>query len=160
MADKSPMRVSVVDKGLGAMFARVSVAHTDAGVEVGVIEAEDPETALIAKVHEHGSEKRKIPQRSFLRSTVARNRERYVQLAKRAYSKFLDGNWSLVQALNAVGHEIKADIRRTIIKGIPPDLKKATISSKRRRGLPRPRTALYATGKLYEAIKTRLAGVR
>ena len=31
-----------------------------------------------------------------------------------------------------------------------------TLRGKQRQGLPRPKTALYATGKLYESIKERV----
>ncbi len=154
---KSAMKVSIVDKGLDRLLARVS-AKDDAAVEVGVLDAADAETVLIAQVHELGLGN--APQRSFLRATVTKNRQRYAELSKRAYAKFVDGDWSLVQALTAVGEEIRSDIQKTIIKGIPPRLQTETVKSKRRRGLPRPGTALYATGKLYEAIKARLVGVR
>lgn len=151
------MKISIVDKGFGALLTKIE-KNNDVRSEIGVIDAEDPETAMIARVHELGLGNN--PQRSFMRATVAKNRQRYALLVKRAFAKFMDGDWTMFQAMRAVGEEIRSDIQQAIIKGVPPALKAATIASKRRRGLPRPRTALYASGKLYEAIKLRIKGVR
>lgn len=152
---KGGIKVSIVDKGLDSVLGRLSI-KADLGIEIGVLEAEDPETAKIARIHELGLGN--MPQRSFLRSTMEKNRRRYADLVARAMGKFTDGTWSLSQALTAVGAEIRSDVQKTIMKGIPPPLQDETVKRKRRKGLPRPRTALYATGKLFEAIKMRLKG--
>jgi hypothetical protein len=55
-----------------------------------------------------------------------------------------------------VGVEIKSDIQRAIMKGLPPPLKEETVASKKRRGLPRAKIALYATGKFFESIRMRI----
>ncbi len=155
---RSAMKVSIVDKGLGAVLARlISAASQDAGVEAGSIGG-GKETATIARVHELGLGNN--PQRSYLRATVARHRVRYAELSRRAFGKYMDGDWTLAQALTALGVELQSDIKKAIIKSIAPALKLQTITRKRRLGMPRPRTALYATGKFYESIKFRLKGVR
>ncbi len=148
------MKMQVVDKGLGGLFARVRGIDPSVAGEVGVIDPADPETSLIAKVHELGLGNN--PQRSFLRATMELNKARYTKLASKAYANFLDGKWSVEQAMKAVNVEIVADIQKRIMKGIKPALEKATVASKKRRGLTRAKTALYATGKLFASIKERV----
>ncbi len=150
------MSLTVKDKGFDGLFARVKGINTTVAGEVGVIEPEDPETTYIARVHELGLGNN--PQRSFLRKTMDLYRDRYRKLATQAYGNFLDGKWTITQAMKAVNVEIVADIQKRLLRGIPPKLESATVRSKERRGLPRPKTALYATGKLFNAIKERVVG--
>jgi hypothetical protein len=146
--------VNIVDRGLTKLLKRVKDMPDDAHASVGVIAPSDPETALIARVHELGLGT--APQRSFLRRTIVAGKQRYAALAKRDFTAAPEGKITFERALSLVGIEIKADVQATIIRGVPPALKPATVKRKRRLGLPRPKTALYATGKLYEAIKMRI----
>lgn len=93
------------------------------------------------------------PKRSFLRATAEKFKSKYARLAGMGYGNFLDGRWNIQQAMTAVGIEAVADIQAAIIKGIDPKLVKSTVMAKQRKGLPRPKTALYATGKLFNAIR-------
>lgn len=145
--------IQVVDAGLAALFIRVDKAAAILPSEIGVIGG-DAETGYIARVHEEG--RGNNPQRSFLRATMAAGRKRYAALSKRAYGKFLDGSWSLQQAMMAVAVEVKSDIQARILRGIAPALQAETVDSKRRAGMPKPRTALFATGKLFNSIRVRL----
>lgn len=147
--------ITVVDRGLAKILARCKNFPAQAEARVGVIAAADPETALIARVHEYGLGT--APQRSFLRRTVERGKRRYAALSKRVFGEALEGLIDFERAISIVGIEIKADIQSAILKGIAPALKPATVARKRRLGMPRPKTALYATGKLFESIKMRIA---
>lgn len=152
----APVSVRIVERGLKVLLDRAKNIDGTRGAEIGVINASDPETAMIARVHELGLGT--APQRSFLRATVERNRARYVELSKRVYAKVLDGVWTIEQGLAVVGQEVLADVQKAILKRIPPPLQDATVASKKSRGLPRPKTPLFATGKLYNSIRLRIRG--
>jgi hypothetical protein len=149
------VEIKTDDKGLNGVFARVLKSpRSKFGAEVGVFD--DPESAEIAAIHELG--RGNVPARSFMRATLERNRRKYAALSKRLFGRWLDGDMTVMQASAAIGETIRDDMQRAILKGVPPPLKEATVSAKRRRGLPRPSTALYATGRLFNAIKVRLLG--
>lgn len=144
--------------GLDGLIARLTAPKNDilGRLEVGVISAEDDETAFIARVHEFGTDT--IPQRSFLRSTLAANRTKYIGLSKTAMQHYTDGDWTMKKSLTSVGIEIQADIKKTIMKNVPPPLAEETVKAKMRQGLSRARIALYASGKLYNSIHYRIIG--
>lgn len=144
--------VKIVDNGLQAFFARVT-GSPDVSGEVGVLDG-DAETVKIARIHELGLGN--MPQRSFLRRTMELFKDRYAALGAKAYGMFLDGKWTIEQAMNAVNAEVESDVKKTILRGIPPKLKPATIKAKQKKGMPRPKTALYATGRLFSSIKHRV----
>lgn len=152
---KSGISVTIKDKGMDDLMARVRSIAAESAAEIGIIEAEDPETAMIARAHELGLGN--VPQRSFLRRTIEAGRRRYPNMCKQAFARVLDGSWSMDQALRAVGEEIASDVKVTIMKGVEPVLQGRTVRRKTKLGLPRPKTPLYATGKMYEAIKMRIA---
>ena len=147
------IEIKVVDKGLDALFIRINRAAAILPSEIGVIGG-DSETGFIARVHELGLGN--APARSFLRATIDAGRKKYTRLSKTAYRKFLDGEWTIQRAMMAVAVEIKADIQARIVRGIPPELAEATVRAKRRAGMPKPRTPLFATGKLFNSIRVRL----
>lgn len=147
------IQIRVVDKGLDALFIRINRAAAILPSEIGVI-GSDSETGFIARVHELGLGN--APARSFLRSTMETGRRRYTAMTKIAYGKFLDGAWSIQQAMMAVATEIKSDIQARILRGIAPALRAQTVKAKRRAGMPKPKTALFATGKLFNSIRVRL----
>lgn len=148
---KRAMEVRIEDRGLSVLFIRVKGAPDEIQSRVGV--HGDSELALIASVHEMGSLDGHTPKRSYLRRTAELFRTKYEKIAQKAYANFLDGEWTLEQAMTAVGVEAVSDVKRSILKGIPPKLQPATVRSKQRRGLPRPKTPLYGAGKLFEAIR-------
>lgn len=158
---KPQVQVSVKEGpngGLEGLIARMTAPRNDilGQLEVGVISAEDEETAFIARVHEFGTDT--IPQRSFLRSTLATNRAKYIALSRTALGKYTDGDWTMKKGITSVGIEMQADVKRTIMKNVPPPLADETVKAKMRKGLSRARIALYASGKLYNAIQYRIVG--
>ncbi len=161
MARSTPqvqMTVKDLNGGVDGLIERMTAPRDDilGKLEVGVISEGDEETAFIARVHEFGTDT--IPQRSFLRSTLAANRTRYIALSKTAMQKYVDGDWTMKKSIASVGIEIQADIKRTIMKGVAPALAEETVKAKMRKGLSRARTALYASGKLYNSIRYRIIG--
>lgn len=121
--------------------------------DIGIIDTDDPEIAKRARAHEFGNER--VPERSFLRSTVKKNGEKYAQLAAKISKKIVDGE-SAERAMQYLGDVIAADVKETLIRGVSPPLKDATVKQKKRAGYARPATPVYATGETYEAIGRRV----
>lgn len=102
----------------------------------------------VATIHEYGSKSRGIPERSFIRSTTDENRVKYKNLIKELGNKVIDPRSGMTaeKALAIVGETVTADIKEKIRKGIPPKLKRATITAKG------SSTPLIDTGQLIGAI--------
>lgn len=154
-------KVTFSDKGLKALLEKVRASGKHA-LEVGVFDG-GPELALIASVHEFGAPEANIPQRSYLRSTMLEGQKRYGSLLKSLLKSWQEGELTLEAALYRLSVTIVGDVQKRILRGELPDregtihpLKPATVASKQRRGLARPGIALYATGRLYNAIKARV----
>jgi len=142
-------------------------------VEIGIIgsDAEDDHGELtnaeLGTIHEFGSSDGRIPQRSFLRSTVEENRDKYKQMMADAASAFGTGKLrgaggrfvsggadGLTAALNKVGLQAVADVQRKIADGIEPPLAESTIA---RKGSSKP---LIDTGQLRRSITHRVVGLK
>lgn len=153
----APPTVKVVDKEWRRIMRTVTTMGRQV-VKVGIVgsaaqnEVEPGITlARIAGVHEFGAAIRQrwgvlyIPERSFIRSTVAKNNN-YASLIARVVGLVVDGKRTEEQALNIIGARASADMKRTITAGIPPPNAPATIE---RKGSSKP---LIDTGRLLNAI--------
>jgi hypothetical protein len=87
--------------------------------------------AMIAGVHEYGSEKHNIPERSFMRTAVDENVDKLNELKRRLFGKLLDGAVSGEQALGLLGEFLVGRIRRKITEITSPPLAPATVARKR-----------------------------
>jgi hypothetical protein len=111
--------------------------------------------ARMAGVHEYGmvinteNATIHIPQRSFIRSTVAQNAD-YKHLVSGLFIKVLQGAFtgdqSLKMALSILGAKVKGDIQQAIAKGIKPKNAASTIKAKG------SSTPLIDTGRLRGSI--------
>ena len=119
--------VTVVDRGLKAIFRR-SKRFDGASVTVGIqgteanaeVETEGEGTfnmASLAAVHEFGSQDGRIPQRSFIRGTIDREKALIFKLLKTAAKRGLV-NGSLEKNLGVVGEKVVAEMVRTIDQSI------------------------------------------
>lgn len=102
-------------------------------VRVGVLQpkpTEDGEStiAVVAAAHEHGT--RTIPQRSFIGSTIDRERENLARLQGRAIEGVVAGDLTPEQAGGLVGAKAASLIRDTIRSSVPPPLAEATVEAK------------------------------
>lgn len=116
----------------------------EAGVRVGV--QGDDEVAVIAAVHEFGSDDGTIPERSYLRSTFDEQRDALLAALEESVGQAIDGKVDLEKGLEKLGETLVEDIRRKIQQGIAPDLDEDTIEAKGND------TPLIDTGRLLEAI--------
>lgn len=115
----------------------------------GGVPSDDPRFTLVdvATVNEFGSRDGRIPERSFLRSTIDRNRTAYlVKLGAAGLRALVGGRAGLVAALHRLGLEVATDVRRTIITLRTPPNAASTV---RRKGSDNP---LVDTGRLAQSV--------
>jgi len=155
--------VIVVDKGWSKIQRKIKAVGN---VYVGLLGAKAAKiypdghgytTAEVGAVHEYGSEERNIPQRSFLRATVLKFKNKYAKLlAQTAAEKVFQGKPDM--AMLKVGLIVAGDVRQRIADGIPPALAEKTIAARKRRFGKASSTPLIATGQLRSSIDAEVRG--
>ena len=110
------------------------------------------ELAFIASINEFGSSDGHVPERSFLRSTIDENRNKYLRLMTTATKQVMRGVSAKV-AYSSVARKVVRDVVRKIKNRIPPANAAATIK-KKKSDVP-----LVDTGELYASISYRLKGL-
>lgn len=130
--------------GFAAMKAR---PHARVGVmQDGEAASGELTMAALAVIHEFGAPSAGIPERSFLRSTLAENRAEYVKMAGRLVRGIMLGKFDTEKALNMLGARVANDVKAKIKGGIPPENADSTIA---RKGSSKP---LIDTGRLLGSI--------
>lgn len=125
------------------------------GMSVGFFADKTPgEVIARAYFHEFGTVN--VPERSFLRSTMTRNKKRYAQMVTQLARRVAEKKMTAADALNWLGTEVASDVQSTIQRNIRPRLQRATVDSKKRKGYARPNIALYATGEMFDALAYKL----
>jgi len=127
-------------KRLGSPFVLVGIREEAGSV---VPEGTDVTVAEYATANEFGLG---VPERSFLRSTVDRNEERYADLMADAVGKVLDGAQGVDQAFGKVGAIAVRDVVNTIRDFTDPPNAPSTIKLK---GSSSP---LQDTGRMRQSI--------
>lgn len=102
--------------------------------------------ADIAFIHEMGDPARDLPERSFLRSTMAEKRQAYQELAAKVMRKVMAGDMTVEQGLELIGMAAASDVQETIEQGEFAPLAPETI---RRKGSSKP---LIDKGQLRQSI--------
>ena len=119
-------------------------------------EADGPTNADLAAIHEYGTRDKRVPERSFMRSTFDAGLAKYKQKLDAAAGIALDkakmGEMNVLEGeLLMLGEvEYRADIIKRVRGYIPPQLEKSTLArSKRARD---PSLTLWDTGVLINSI--------
>jgi hypothetical protein len=160
MAKKGP-RLRVRDRDRGWRKLRREIFGLSKHVTVGVHgedEARDDGqigNVELMTVHEFGSERAGIPERSVIRSTLDRNVQKYRKLAHALGQQVYATRITTRAALEILGAKVVADMRATIdrSKGNWPALKAATITA-REHGGTRP---LLDRAEMKRSIKHRVS---
>lgn len=137
--------------GLGGKRVKVGVLASKGG---NARHDDDPITIIeLAAIHEFGSPAAGIPERSFIRSTIAKHRAELAAMSQKLAKALLAGKLEPDAVLKILGEWAVAKVRAEITTGdgIPPPLKPATIA---RKGSSRP---LVDTGRLLGAIAYEIA---
>lgn len=133
------------DKEWAALKARLKPLTKDPRAKVGVVGAGAsrkqgkltmPE---LAAVHEFGSPKNRIPERSFIRSTLDSKQSEYAQLLRPLLGQLLDGLLNVKKLLGIWGAKAASDVKGRLLRGapIPPPLSKTTLAERKKKALAR-----------------------
>lgn len=129
------MAVAVIDKDTGWKRLMELVRGPSPSVTVGIqgedagkVTDENGEITMVVLggVHEFGREDGTIPSRSFIRSTVDANAEKYRALRKRLAGLVIAGKLDPKRALALLGEKVKSDIQGAMEAGLKPDLAEST----------------------------------
>lgn len=163
-------KVTVKDNGWDALMKSLSKMSGGRFVRVGILGTEkpregDPYTNIqIGSVHEFGSTDGKIPERSFLRSTLDDNRNKYYDLISSSFKKVLKHqkkgrliDWD--KFFGKMGEVIVVDVKKKIRTGIKPDLAPATRRARTKGpgGASGKMTPLIDTGQLLGSIRYKVS---
>lgn len=131
------------NRGFRRLKRNLNVALTRSAFEVGVANADrvHPSGGAtigdVAIFQEFGTDT--IPERSFMRSTLAANRGRYIRGIFGSVKKVIET--SRLSEMRKLAERVASDIRRTIEAGVPPPLADGS-----------GRTPLIDTGTLRDSI--------
>jgi len=141
------------DSGYKDFMANVQKMVNEPHVKVGILGTSGRESVEggftvvdIASVNEFGSESRKIPERSFIRSTIDTRRNRIWGYAYKMMGLYIEGKITIDQALGRIGELVKSNILQTINDFTSPANAPSTIAKK---GSSHP---LIDTGRMKGAI--------
>lgn len=143
------MAGSVTDRdyGFAALLEALGAVADAPGVLVGIAGAQDSEMVVIAASNEFGTDR--IPERSFLRSTIDDNEQQIADDLEAAVDAILGGD-DPERALGLVGEKWVGEIKKRITDRIPPPNAPSTIA---RKGSDMP---LVDTGRLRNSIDWQL----
>lgn len=124
-------------------------------VEVGVLggehhpeggEGAEMSNIALARIHEYGTDK--IPERSFIRSTVFEQKQAIIELITQLKTDIYKGRMTVDKALDGIGSQVESLIKGKITDGDPAwdPLSEETI---KRKGSAKP---LIDTGQLLHSI--------
>ncbi len=69
---------------------------------------------MVGTIHEFGSDKMNIPQRSYLRSTVVEKKRDYKDMFRKLSYKIIQGNTTVKKALGIIGLQVQTDVQDKI----------------------------------------------
>lgn len=141
----------MVRGGLDGLQNRI-IAAQDAGLKVkvglprgsGTHGPSGMPVVELGAIHEFGTER--VPERSFLRSTIREKRREHNDMIRRLGRNVIRGTETIERALGIVGTVVAANVQETIADGVPPPNAPSTIA---RKGSSTP---LIDTGALRQSI--------
>lgn len=129
MSSGTRVTIKVKDHGLAELRQAMIGLHR-AVVEVGIQGKQGQDLLMKASVNEFGSDDGHTPERSFLRSTLHENRDKYAGALKRLARKVAKGDLTMQAGLDLFGQAVVRDVQRRIRSGIDPVNARATIAKK------------------------------
>jgi hypothetical protein len=154
--------VTDIDRGYARILQDIAslddtVVFVGIRQEKGMDEDGDITVAGYATVNEFGSEDGRVPERSFLRSTVDENEAKYQGLLAAQVGLVLEGKLTPDKALMSLGERAVADVQMKIRSNIPPANAESTYR-KIKVGLAKgthgsgPKVTLIDTGRMRQSI--------
>lgn len=150
--------------GWNKLMSVFQVQKGDSTLHVGVLRSsgvykkkkdrkkgEQVTVAQLAAIHEFGTTDGRIPERSFMRSTIDSNKGQLESLMKKLVGKIADGAMSKDKALGVIGQWLADKMVAKIDSGVPPPNAQSTVD---RKGSSQP---LIDTGQLKNSIDWEIA---
>ena len=109
---------------------------------------------FIAYIQEHGSVKKNIPPRPFMRPAASENEIKWSDIIVEVAEKVLSGELLMGEALDILGLEVSIDIQEAIEDVLSPKLADATLDNRKRRGNDSEKP-LIDTGKMINSVDWR-----
>lgn len=134
------------DRGYNAIMRALGLMPDSVTAYVGLRGADDSELVEHAAANEFGTQDGSIPERSFLRSTVAEHQAKYQKQLDKAVGDAVDGKAPLAKGLGLLGERAKRDVQRKIRDLKEPPNAALTIALK---GSSNP---LIDTGRMRQSI--------
>lgn len=125
----------VLDRDMGYRLALKRLQTIpEVSISVGVHEDAPPSedgvpVAEYAEINEFGSADGRVPERSFLRSTLDENQAKYAERLSTKVGQALEGK-HLKVGLRELGHEVVRDVRAKIESGVGPPNAPSTVARK------------------------------
>lgn len=162
------VRITERDTGLNLFMQQIArLEHSK--IRVGI---QDPQASMphkgnistinLAVIHEFGADVVNIPQRSFIRATADKNRNRYSNELKKITTKTVKrfASVNVKREFESLGDSVVQDMQKRMDAGIPPSLKDATIAEKIKVKSPTPTTPLVRFGDLRNSITRKVVLVQ
>jgi hypothetical protein len=89
--------------------------------------SEGEAVAAVAAQNEYGNPSKNIPARPFIRPTVIREKNKWINITQKGVQEILKGNQSIDGVLNLLGAEAVVDMQDSISAVFSPALKEQTI---------------------------------
>lgn len=146
------LKVSVAETGKPRSLMLDLIAQIKRGVEVrvGTAQGTHGESGMsndeLAAIHEFGTEDGRVPERSFLRSTMKAQRRPWLDFLAARMKRVVAGKLPALAALEQLGLKAAGDVKAAIVAGIDPSNAPSTVAAK---GSDTP---LIDTGRLKESI--------
>jgi hypothetical protein len=126
-------------------------------VNVGIINGGKHEegiltVAQVALYNEFGTDDGRIPERSFMRSTIKEQRKKIKTMAKKLNESVAKGKRTKKDALGLLGEELVGDIKQKIIDLREPENADSTLRKKDKRGGGFSDNPLIDTGQMKDSI--------
>jgi len=141
-----------IDKGFKALLKELRALDNDPFVKVGFTKPDNHKESgesllLIASSNEFGTSDGRIPERSFMRSTADRIRDRVSQMVDKGYDKIINRKSTVKKILDEIGLFVTAETQKTIAEIDSPANSEKTINKK---GSSNP---LVDTGFMRQSVK-------
>lgn len=117
------------DLGLNKLKLTIQQLSSKPSVKVGVVGEQASEDrggitlSELAAVHEYGSPKRGIPERSFIRSTLDAKKALITKELGKGLGNILSGTTTSLAVLQGLGDTIAHEVQSRIDRGLAPPLK-------------------------------------
>jgi len=142
----SKNKVTVNKKRLEDLKKSLKNARVKVGVIKKKVYADGLSVAEVAVLHEFGSTSKGVPERSFIRETMAQQEKALMAYAKKEANKVLDGTQSTKTAIEKLGIFAQAEILKKFTNNDWQENSKLTIKNKKS-AMP-----LIDTGQLRQSI--------